>query len=103
VELFGVKYPTPIVMGPVGVQGIFHEDGDAGTASVCQEIGIPFSMSSASTCSIEQIAAANKDGKRWFQLYWPQDNDLTISILNRAKNNGFSVLLVTLDTFKLAW
>jgi lactate 2-monooxygenase len=103
VELFGVKYPTPVVMGPVGVQEVFHEDKDTGTASVCQELEIPFSMSSASTSSIEDIAAANKDGKRWFQLYWPHDDDLTASILNRAKNNGFSVLLVTLDTFQIAW
>jgi lactate 2-monooxygenase len=103
VELFGVKYPSPVVMGPVGVQGAFHEDREIGTASVCRELGIPFSMSSASTSSIEEIAAANKDGKRWFQLYWPHDDDLTISILNRAKQNGFSVLLVTLDTFQIAW
>lgn len=103
VELFGQKYNNPLIVAPVGVQGIFHEDRETGLAEVCSEEGIPYTMSTASTSSIEDVAKASGDGKRWYQLYWPKDNDITLSLLNRAKTNGFSVLVVTLDTWSLAW
>ncbi|KAJ6122118.1 hypothetical protein N7512_004583 [Penicillium capsulatum] len=103
VELFGQKYDHPLIMAPVGVQGIFHEDKDTGLAEVCAEENVPYTMSTASTSSIEEVAAANQNGKRWYQLYWPQDNDITRSLLTRAKENGFSVLVITLDTWSLAW
>jgi isopentenyl diphosphate isomerase/L-lactate dehydrogenase-like FMN-dependent dehydrogenase len=103
VELFGQKYDSPLIMAPVGVQGIFHENKETGLAEVCEEIGIPYIMSTAATSTIEEVAAASNDGKRWYQLYWPQDNDITVSLLNRAKASGFSVLVVTLDTWSLAW
>lgn len=103
VELFGQKYDTPILMAPVGVQSIFHEDKETGLAEVCAEVGVPYILSTASSSSIEDVAAANGDGKRWYQLYWPQSDDITVSLLKRAKENGFSVLVVTLDTWSLAW
>ncbi|CAG7927479.1 unnamed protein product [Penicillium olsonii] len=103
VELFGQKYENPLIVAPVGVQGIFHEDKETGLAEVCHDVGVPYTMSTASTSSIEDVAAANKDGKRWYQLYWPRDNNVTLSMLKRARENGFSVLVVTLDTWSLAW
>ena len=90
-------------MAPVGVQTIFHEDKELGLSEVCSEIGIPYILSTASSSSIEEVAKANGKGPRWFQLYWPQDDAVTISILNRAKANGYKVLVVTLDTWALAW
>ncbi len=62
-------------------------------------------VSSAATRTIEQVAEANGNGDRWYQLYWPrpQWEDVTVSLLNRAKANGYKVLVVTLDTFNLAW
>lgn len=103
VELFGKKYDHPLIMAPVGVQAIFHEDKDVGLASVCAEENIPYTMSSAGTCSIEEVGAASGDGERWFQLYWPRTNDITASILKRAKDHGFKVLMITLDAVPLAW
>jgi len=103
VELFGQKYHNPLIMAPIGVQGIFHEDKETGLAEICAEEGVPYCMSTASTCSIEDVATASGNGKRWYQLYWPQDNNITLSLLNRAKTNGFSVLVITLDTWSLAW
>ena len=102
-NLFGQEYDNPMLMAPVGVQSIFHEDKELGLAEVCADTGVPYILSTASSSSIEEVAAANGDGKRWFQLYWPGDDDITISLLKRAKDNGFSVLVVTLDTFSLAW
>lgn len=103
VNIFGQNYPTPLIMAPIGVQGLFHSDKETGLAEACAEAGVPYTLSTASTSSIEEVAAANGDGKRWFQLYWPNDDDITLSLLKRAKENGFSVLVVTLDTWSLAW
>ncbi|TAQ89795.1 hypothetical protein B7494_g1905 [Chlorociboria aeruginascens] len=103
VTLFEEKYDTPILMAPIGVQGIFHEDKETGLSQVCSEIGVPYILSTASTSSIEEVAAANGVGPRWYQLYWPQDDSITISLLQRAKASGYKVLVVTLDTWALAW
>jgi len=101
--ILGQKYPTPIVISPVGLQKLFHPDGEPGTASIAAELGIPFSLSTAATTSIEDAAKANGNGKRWYQLYWPQDDEVTVSLLSRAKSNGYSTLVITLDTWALAW
>lgn len=105
VELFGTRYRSPLLVGPVGVQEIAHREGEEATARACREVGVPMVLSTAATRTIEQVAQANGDGDRWFQLYWPrpQDEDVTVSLLRRAKANGFRVLVVTLDTFMLAW
>lgn len=103
VTLFGQEYESPILMAPVGVQSIFHEDKELGLSEVCAQIGVPYILSTASSSSIEEVAESNGDGHRWYQLYWPQDDDITISLLKRAKANGYKVLVVTLDTWALAW
>ncbi|KAL4958152.1 FMN-dependent dehydrogenase [Aspergillus filifer] len=103
VNIFGQDYPNPLIMAPVGVQGIFHQDKETGLAEVCSEVGVPYTLSTASTSTIEEVANASGDGKRWFQLYWPGDDEITLSLLKRAKENGFSVLVVTLDTWSLSW
>lgn len=90
-------------MAPIGVQSIFHPDKETGLSEVCAEIGVPFIMSTAASSTIEEVAKANGNGPRWFQLYWPQDDEVTVSLLKRAKTNGFKVLVVTLDTWALAW
>ncbi|KIX02753.1 uncharacterized protein Z518_08695 [Rhinocladiella mackenziei CBS 650.93] len=105
VELFGTKYKSPLLVAPVGVQNIMHRDAEEATAKACRKLGVPMILSSAATRTIEQVAEANGDGDRWYQLYWPrpQWEDVTVSLLNRAKANGYKVLVVTLDTFNLAW
>ena len=91
-------------MAPVGVQKLFHVDGELATAKVFGEMGLPFTLSTASSAGMKDAAEANgKDNPRWFQLYWPTNDDLTQSYLNRAKENGYGVLVVTVDTWELAW
>lgn len=105
VELFGQKYKTPILVAPVGVQNIMHPDAEEATAKACKNLQVPMILSTAATRTIEQVAQASGDGNRWYQLYWPkpQEEAITVSLLNRAKANGYKVLVVTLDTFNLAW
>lgn len=99
----GTAMPAPVLLAPVGVQSIVHPDGELATARAAAALGITMILSTASSNTIEDVAAANGDGSRWYQLYWPNDNDVTISILQRAKAAGFSTLVVTLDTWTLAW
>ena len=105
VELFGQKLNGPIIVGPVGVQNIMHPDAEEATARACRNVDIPMILSTAATRTMEQVAAANGDGNRWYQLYWPRASEeaITASLLKRAKDNGFKVLVVTLDTFTLGW
>ncbi|GAB3885218.1 lactate 2-monooxygenase [Kibdelosporangium lantanae] len=101
--VLGTDMAAPILAGPVGVQSILHPDGELATARATGELSVPMVMSSMASHSIEEVAQANGDGSRWFQLYWPNDHDVTVSIMDRARKAGFTVLVVTLDTPSLAW
>lgn len=101
--VLGTEMAAPIMAGPVGAQSILHPDGELATARAAGELAVPMVMSSMASHSIEQVAEANGDGPRWFQLYWPNEHEVTVSILDRARKAGFTVLVVTLDTPSLAW
>ncbi|KAH8803715.1 FMN-dependent dehydrogenase [Xylogone sp. PMI_703] len=103
VKLFDDAYDTPLLMAPVGVQSTFHPSGERGLVAACAELGIPYSLSTAATSSIEDVATACGSHPRWYQLYWPRDDDITRSLLCRAKVSGYRVLIVTLDTVTVAW
>ena len=96
-------------MAPVGVQSAYHKEAEPGLAAACAELSVPMVISTASSQKIEDIAVAGDAAAptapagRWFQLYWPLSDDLTASLLARAKAAGCAVLLVTLDTFALSW
>lgn len=79
-ELFGHKLESPLLIAPVGVQVIFHRDKELGVAEMATEIGVPYILSTAASSSIEEVAKASGDGVRFFQLYWPQDDEITISV-----------------------
>jgi lactate 2-monooxygenase len=103
VEVLGTRMPAPILLAPIGVQGILHEDGELATARAAAECGVTMVFSTAASRTIEEAAEANGDGARWYQLYWPKDQELAASFLARAKAAGYSTLVVTLDTYTLAW
>lgn len=86
------------------MQAFVDTEGEAATAHAAKSLGIPMIMSSAASRSIEDVAFANgTEGTRYFQIYWPKTDDITISLLSRAKNAGFSVLVVTVDAFGGNW
>ncbi|PGH08769.1 hypothetical protein AJ79_05868 [Helicocarpus griseus UAMH5409] len=103
--LFGKEYDYPIALAPVGVQKIFHRDGEIAAARAAEKENVTYILSTAASTSIEDVARANGDGERWYQLYWPanEHHDITASLLKRAKDAGYKVLLVTLDTYMLGW
>ena len=106
VELFGTQLPAPVILGPVGVQGILHSEGEVASARAAFSLGLPFVLSTAASRTIEEVSQAASDpgsGVRWFQLYWGKNPDLTASMLHRAERAGYKALVVTLDTNMLAW
>ncbi|AXI80016.1 lactate 2-monooxygenase [Peterkaempfera bronchialis] len=104
VELFGRRLPAPVALAPVGVLSIMHPDAEPAAARAAAALGLPFTASSAADTTMEQIAEAmGEQAERWFQLYWPKDREVCVSFLGRAKAAGYSVLVVTLDTWLLAW
>ncbi|RKL22263.1 hypothetical protein BFJ72_g14718 [Fusarium proliferatum] len=91
-------------MAPIGVQDAYHQDKETDLAAACAELGVPLTINTATSSSIEEIATAGRpQAPRWFQLYWPRDSDITVSLLRRAREVGCGVLVVTLDTFTMAW
>jgi isopentenyl diphosphate isomerase/L-lactate dehydrogenase-like FMN-dependent dehydrogenase len=102
-ELFGRRLPAPVLLAPIGVLGIIHHDGELSVARAARTLGIPMILSTLSSQPLEAVAKESGDGPRWFQLYWPNNPDLAASWLSRAERAGFNALVVTLDTFHLAW
>jgi lactate 2-monooxygenase len=103
VEVLGTRSPGPFFLAPIGVLSIVHPDAELAVARAAAATGVPMILSSAASSSIEDVAAANGDGPRWFQLYWWNDFDLAASLVARAENAGYGAIVVTLDTLTLGW
>jgi lactate 2-monooxygenase len=102
-EVLGTTLPVPMLLAPVGVLRIAHEGAESAVARAAAAHGVPMILSTASSTPMEEVAAANGDGPRWYQLYWPKDRTVAASFLDRAQAAGFSVLVLTLDTRLLSW
>ena len=103
VELLGTRMPAPVLLAPIGVQTLLHEDGELATARAAAEIGVPLITSTASATPLEQIAEANGDSPRWYQLYWPNDDELAASLVRRAEAAGYSAIVLTVDNYVPGW
>ncbi|HEY4954245.1 MAG TPA: alpha-hydroxy-acid oxidizing protein, partial [Gemmatimonadaceae bacterium] len=103
ITLFGARLPAPFLLAPIGVQGVMHPEGELATARAAAATGVPFILSNVSSYTIEQVAAAAGEGRRWFQLYPGKNRDVMLSALARAEASGYSAVVVTLDTPMLGW
>ncbi len=101
VEVLGVRSAAPFFLAPIGVLSIAHEEAEAGAARAAAAAGVPFTLSSAGTQTIEPVAEIG--GPRWFQLYWVNDRDICASFVRRAETAGYGAIVVTLDTLTLGW
>ncbi|TVY34580.1 putative lactate 2-monooxygenase [Lachnellula subtilissima] len=101
--IFGHKVSAPIGFAPIGINKIYHPLGELPVAKIAKELNLPYCLSTAGSYPIEDVGAANGAGPRFFQLYMPHDDELTISLLQRAHDNGFTACILTLDTWQLAW
>jgi lactate 2-monooxygenase len=102
-SLLGTSMPAPLLLAPIGVQKVVHEDGELATARAAAALGLPMVASTASAFTLEEIAEAGGEGPRWFQLYWPDDRRLVESFVGRAEAAGYGAIVVTVDTFIPGW
>jgi lactate 2-monooxygenase len=101
--VLGTAMPAPLMLAPIGVQKIVHEEGELATARAAAALGLPMIASTASAFTLEEIAEAGGDARRWFQLYWPNDRRLVESFVGRAEAAGYGAIVVTVDTFIPGW
>lgn len=94
--MLGQKVTMPVCLAPVGFTGMQSADGEIKAALAAKAFGLPYTLSTMSICSIEDVAAATR-APFWFQLYVMKDWDFVGSALDRAKKAGCSALVLTLD------
>ena len=103
VELLGTRMPAPVMLAPIGVQTLLHEEGELASARAAAAVGLPLITSTASATALEEIAEANGEGPRWYQLYWPNDDEIAASIVRRAEASGYSAIVLTVDNYLPGW
>ncbi len=95
--LVGQPVTMPVAIAPTGLTGMQHANGEILAANAARKFGIPFTLSTMSICSIEDVAAATGRHPFWFQLYVMRDRGFIKSLIERAKASGCSALVLTLD------
>lgn len=98
VELLGVTSPVPLVLAPTGFTRMMHTQGEWAVASAAAAAGVPYTLSTMGTVSVEDLAADVPDVQRWFQLYLWQDRAASTELVRRAAAAGFGTLVLTVDT-----
>lgn len=99
--MIGQKVSMPVALAPTGSTGMQHADGEMLAAQAAEEFGVPFTLSTMSICSIEDVASATKK-PFWFQLYVMRDKEFVYNLIDRAKAAKCSALVLTLDLQILA-
>jgi L-lactate dehydrogenase (cytochrome) len=94
--MVGQDVAMPVALAPVGLTGMQHADGEIAAARAAAAFGIPFTLSTMSICSIEEVAK-NTGKPFWFQLYVMRDRGFSADLMRRAKDAGCSALVLTLD------
>ncbi|AZO64434.1 alpha-hydroxy-acid oxidizing protein [Mesorhizobium mediterraneum] len=94
--MIGEKVAMPVALAPTGMTGMQHPDGEMLAAQAAEEFGVPFTLSTMSICSIEDVASVTKK-PFWFQLYVLRDKDFVLDLIDRAKAAKCSALVLTLD------
>ncbi|TXI57371.1 alpha-hydroxy acid oxidase [Mycolicibacter arupensis] len=96
-DVLGAPTALPFAIAPTGFTRLMHTAGELAGARAAQAAGIPFSLSTLGTASIEDVAAAAPRARRWFQLYMWRDRERSMALLRRAAEAGYDTLLVTVD------
>jgi L-lactate dehydrogenase (cytochrome) len=97
VKMLGQDIAMPVAIAPTGLTGMQHADGEILAARAAKNFGIPFTLSTMSICSIEDVARETGGHPFWFQLYVMRDRDFIERLIDRAKAANCSALVLTLD------
>jgi isopentenyl-diphosphate delta-isomerase len=103
VELLGERQSWPMMVTPLGVQSLLHDDAERATARAAAELDVPFILSSLSSTSMEDVAAELGETTKWFQFYWSSNKELARSFLHRAEAAGYDAIVLTVDAPTLGW
>jgi L-lactate dehydrogenase (cytochrome) len=95
--MIGQKVAMPVAIAPTGLTGMQHADGEIKAARAAKKFGVPFTLSTMSICSIEDVAKETDNHPFWFQLYVMKDRDFIERLIDRAKAANCSALVLTLD------
>ncbi len=96
-ELFGETLAMPIILGPVGLNGMYARRGEVQSAKAAKKAGIPFTLSTVSVCSLKEVVTKAKHKQTWFQLYVLKDRGFMKDALERAMALGITKLVFTVD------
>ncbi|WP_404320631.1 alpha-hydroxy-acid oxidizing protein [Arthrobacter luteolus] len=97
-SILGRESALPFGIAPTGFTRMMQSEGEYAGSQAAAAAGIPYTLSTMGTASIEDVAAAAPDGRNWFQLYLWTDRDKSLELINRAAAAGFDTLMVTVDT-----
>jgi len=97
VNMLGKKMSMPLGIAPTGFTRMMQTEGEYAGACAAQDAGIPFTLSTMGTRSIEDVAKAAPNGRNWFQLYMWKDRDRSMALVDRARAAGFDTLVLTVD------
>lgn len=95
--MVGQEVAMPVAIAPTGLTGMQHADGEILAARAAKAFGVPFTLSTMSICSIEDVAKGTDNHPFWFQLYVMRDRDFIERLIDRAKAANCSALVLTLD------
>lgn len=95
--VLGKQVAMPLGIAPTGFTRMMHTEGEIAGCQAAEAAGIPFSLSTMGTRSIEEVAAAAPLGRNWFQLYMWKDRERSMALVDRAANAGFDTLMLTVD------
>ena len=98
ISIFGEKSALPFVFSPTGFTRMMHYQGEPAVAKVAAEFGIPYTLSTLGTTSIEDLAAAAPETRKWFQLYLWRDKTTRYELVERAAAAGYEAIMLTVDT-----
>lgn len=97
-EILGARSALPFAFAPTGFTRMMQHEGERAVARVAERVGIPFSLSTMGTTSIEDVARAAPKARKWFQLYLWKDRRASEDLVNRALESGYDTLILTVDT-----
>ncbi len=98
VSVLDVTSPVPLVLAPTGFTRMMHHEGERAVGRAAAAAGVPYTLSTMGTVSVEDLAADVPNLQRWFQLYLWQDRNASLALMQRARAAGYTTLVLTVDT-----
>ncbi|MFC7185667.1 alpha-hydroxy-acid oxidizing protein [Halorubrum yunnanense] len=103
VDFLGQTHSYPLMLTPLGVQSLLHDEAELGTAAGAADLDVPLTLSSLSSRTMEDVSEALGDTPKLFQFYWSSNQAIAKSFLDRAERAGYDAIVVTVDAPILGW